>query len=218
MRKNKYNNPWSPEDEGSHYPTMREWWTFETIFKTIEDQRKYNLMVIMSYNMERPGSFFQYVLFDINSKKCILRKDIDDKIEKFKHGKNKLDLRYGKNTAKGIFPKYELHLNDEKQKFKADIKYNAKSLPHWILQDVTNGELPLGLNFYKYGYIPNNEISGTIKLNQKEFQIKGKGYLEHIWGDWSYQNPLLRVSNIKKTVSTYINLGKFNHYDQKEAE
>ena len=33
----KEGNPWSPQDEGSHYPMMKEWWTIITIFKTPDD-------------------------------------------------------------------------------------------------------------------------------------------------------------------------------------
>jgi len=209
MENIKKNNPWTSEDEGSHYPIMREWWTFETIFKTIKDQKKWNLMVIMAYNLETPACFYQIALFDITSKKCIFRRDIDDNIKEFKHKKNKLDLRYKKNTAKGRYPNYILHFEDKEKKFKTDMKYEAKALPHWISQDITNGEIPIGLNFYKYGYIPNNKITGTMELENKKYSIEGKGYLEHIWGEWSYQSPLKKASDIKKTLRTYINLGRW---------
>lgn len=210
MKKNKIEkNPWAPQDEGSHYPITREWWTFEFIFKTSKDQRKWNLMVIMSYNLETPSCFYQIALFDIKSKKCVLRCDIDDKLEKFKHKKNKLYLSYNKNIAEGGYPFYHFHFEEEKQRFKIDMTFESKSLPHWIAQDITKGEIPFGLNLYKYGYISNNRLTGIMEFKDKKYSINGKGYLEHIWGDWSYQYPFKKISNTRKVIKTYINLGKW---------
>jgi hypothetical protein len=206
---NHPNNPWTPQDEGDHYPVMKEWWTIETLFKTLEDNRKWNLKVIMAYKMETPSCFFQYALFDITSKKCILRADIDDDIERLSHKKNKLDLQYEKSTISGLYPNYHIHIDNEKQGFAADMKYKAKSLPHWVAQDITNGNLPFGWNFYKYGFIPNCDLSGTLNIKNKSYNIEGKGYLEHVWGEWSYQNPFQKLSDLKKTISTYVNLGKW---------
>ena len=204
-----HKNSWTPQDEGAHYPMMKEWWTIETIFKTLEDNRKWNFMVIASYKMNPPSSFFQYTLFDLKSKKCILRKDIDDDIHKLHFSKNKVDLKYGKSTIRGLYPDYHVHIIDDDQGFEANVKYKAKSLPHWVARDITNGNLPIGLNSYKYGYIPNSDLTGTLKLQNKSYNIEGKGYLEHIWGKWSYENPFQTLSGIKKTFSTYANLGKW---------
>ena len=32
---NLHNNPWTPTDEGDHYPSMKEWWSVETLFRTV---------------------------------------------------------------------------------------------------------------------------------------------------------------------------------------
>lgn len=45
----KQKNPWSHQDEGAHYPTMKEWWTIEAIFRTKEDNRKWNLISSFSF-------------------------------------------------------------------------------------------------------------------------------------------------------------------------
>ena len=71
----KVKNPWNPRDEGDHYPIMKEWWTLETLFTTLENNRKWNLMVSFAYKMETNTCFFQYVLFDITSGKYVLHKD-----------------------------------------------------------------------------------------------------------------------------------------------
>jgi len=205
---NKTKNPWSPEDEGDHYPIMREWWTIETLFKTKDQDKNYNFMVIASYNMEKPSCFFQYVLFDIKEKKCIIRADIDDDIKKLSFKKNRLDLKYKDSFIKGIFPNYKICIK-EKDNFEINFEYKAESTPHWIAQDITNGKLPFGLNFYKYGYIPNCRLKGSMKIKDKRNDINGVGYLEHVWGDWSYQNPFKKVSKLKESISTYLKLGRW---------
>ncbi len=205
----KPKNPWTPQDEGDHYPVMKEWWTTETIFKTKDDNRKWNLISSFSYKIEDSSSFFQYVLFDITSKKYVAHKDISDSIEKLSHKKNKVDLQYEKSTIKGLYPNYHIHIEDEKQGFTADIKYIAKSFPHWIAQNTTNGNLPIGLNFYKYGFLPNCDTDGTLDLNGRSYEINGKGYIEHAWGDWSYQNPLRKIHSLRETISIYARLGKW---------
>jgi hypothetical protein len=206
---NENTNPWKPEDEGDHYPVMKEWWTIETLFKTLEDNRKWNFKLIIASKMETTSCFFQYALFDITNKRCVLRKDIDDDIKKLSHEKNKLDLKYGKSTVAGLYPDYNIHIEDEEQGLNFDIKYKAKSLPHWIAHDITNGKVPFGWNYYRYGYIPNCTIDGTLKIKDESYTVGGKGYLEHVWGNWSYQNPFQRLSGVKDTFSTYLKLGKW---------
>jgi hypothetical protein len=207
MRGKTSDSVWCEDDEGSHYPITREWWTFETLFSTPRDQRKWNLMLIMAYNLEKPSCFFQYTLFDISNKKCVLREDIDDDISKLTHLKKKLDLAYEDSTVKGGFPEYVLHLDRPNKGFRVDIDFHARSAPHWIAQDVTNGVLPFGFNFYKYGYIPNSTLTGKMLLANETLDLEGKGYIEHVWGDWSYENPFSRVANMKKTLETYKKLG-----------
>jgi len=208
MAKKPLNNPWTPHDEGDHYPVMKEWWTTEILFKT-KDKREWNLMASFAYKMEDKSCFFQYVLFDITSKKYVAHKDIDDKIEKLSHKKNKVDLRYENSTLQGLYPNYKIHIEDKEQNVTIDAMYKARALPHWIAQDINNGYLPIGLNYYRYGFCPDCDVTGTLKFKGKSYKIEGKGYLEHAYGNWSYRAPLQRLSGLRKTISTYINLGKW---------
>jgi hypothetical protein len=86
------------------------------------------------------------------------------------------------------------------------LKLKAKILPHWSAQDSTNGYIPFGLDHYRYGWLLNCDVTGLIQLNDKIQDVRGKGYIEHAWGNWSYSNPFKKFSGIKKTVSTYKNL------------
>jgi hypothetical protein len=188
---------------------MKEWWTLETLFTTLENNRKWNLMISFAYKMETNSCFFQYVLFDITSGKYVLHKDIDDEIDKFTHKKNIVDLKYKKSFVTGLYPNYHIHIEDEEQGFIADMDYKAKSIPHWIAQDKTNGFLPIGFNYYRYGFLPNCDLNGTLKFQEKLYKIYGKGYIEHAYGNWSYEKPINQFSNIKKTLSIYKQLGKW---------
>ena len=130
----------------------------------------------------------------------------NDDIKKFTHKKNKIDLKYKKNTIKGLYPLYHIHLQDDKQNFKADMKYDAKIMPHWSTQESTNGYLPIGFNHYRYGWLLNCDLTGKLKVDDVTFIITGKGYLERVWGNWSYTHPFQILSGLRKTISTYGNL------------
>ena len=199
-------NPWTSQDEGDHFPVAKEWWTTELFFTTKEDKRTWNLITTFAYERESPSCFYQYVLFDLKAKKCLLHKDVNDEISKLTHTKNKVNLIYESSWFKGLYPSYHLHNQDDEQGFLAEIDMDAQSLPHWIAQETTHGVLPIGFNTFQYGFIPNCRLSGTLQLNDKIYTVGGKGYLEHAWGNWSYRNPLQFLGGAKTTLSTYLRL------------
>jgi hypothetical protein len=205
-KEDKKSNPWTPEDEGDHYPSMKEWWCIQTLFKTLDDNRKWNLKSSFAYELERPSCFFLCHLFDLNSKKLVVRKSINDKLDKLSIKKNKVDLKYEKNIIKGLYPKYKIQINDEEKQIFVDMTYNAKIPPHWSVQDISNGYLPFGLDYYRYGWLLNCDLNGTLKLKGESHKIKGTGYLEKAWGNWSYTNPFQKLSGFRRAFSTYCNL------------
>lgn len=206
IKKNLTKNPWTAQDEGDHYPSRKEWWAVETLFETLDDKKKWSFKGSMAYEKDTPSCFIINLLFDINSNKCIIHRTINDDINKFKHKKNIVDLKYEDFTIKGIYPNYHLHLDKKDSDFTVDMDIKAKILPHWSAQDSTNGYLPFGLDHYRYGWLLNSDVTGFIQFNNKIHKIKGKGYIEHAWGNFSYSNPFKRFSGIKKTISTYYNL------------
>jgi hypothetical protein len=107
---------------------------------------------------------------------------------------------------RGLYPKYEMHLEDKIHDIIFDLEYNAVALPHWIAQDITGGWLPMGLGSYRYGFIPRGDLTGTMKKDNKIYNIKGEGYWEHVWGDFFYDNPISTFKEFKKTVSIYSRL------------
>ena len=206
IKNNLSKNPWTPQDEGDHYPSRKEWWDVETLFKTLDDKKKWSFKGSMAYEQETPSCFIINLLFDVDSNRCVFHKAVNDDINKFVHKKNIVDLKYEDFTIKGIYPHYHLHLDKKDSDCVIDMALEAKILPHWSAQDSTYGYLPFGLDHYRYGWLLNFDTTGYIKLNDKIHEIKGKGYMEHAWGNWSYSNPFKRFSGIKKTISTYGNL------------
>jgi hypothetical protein len=69
---------------------------------------------------------------------------------------------------------------DKKNDIKINLSYQSQAHPHWIAQDVTNGWLPMGFGFYRYSFIPNNIITGTLEIKGKKYKIEGEfcGWLQ----------------------------------------
>jgi len=204
----KNNNLWTTEDEREHFPCVLEWWAVESFFKTVENEEKWSLKSVFtqwSENKKDIGSRFILNLFNQTNNiftECNIR--IDGK--KLNVKKNKFDVSFNESFIKGSYPNYEINLIDNKSNIKINLKYESISLPHWIGQDITNGWLPLGAGFYRYGFIPINKISGYIEKNNKKLKIDGIGYLEHVWGDLFYNNPFFNLIGFKKTIPFYLKI------------
>ena len=204
-------NPWTPEDEKDHFPCTLEWWAVECFFESLEDKKKWSLKTVLNEWFERKkdiGSIFNLTLFDEQSGKHVTYFSRSDN-KKLNTSKQRFEIQYEDSFIKGTYPNYEMFFNDKKNNIKLNLKYIAESFPHWISQDITDGWLPMGFGFYRYGFIPKNQISGTIQLNDKKFNIQGKGYFEHVWGDFFYDNPLSNILGVKKTISLYLRLIKW---------
>jgi len=208
MKKNTH-NPWTPQDEGDHNPVMKEWWTAETFF-TSEDKRKWNLIASFAYKGQKKECFFQYVLFDITNNICVASQELPDNIQSIHTHKNRLAVTYKQSFLRGLYPDYNLHIEDEENNILFDVNYQAKVPPHWVLQPITNGYLPIGLNNYRYGFLPYATITGTLRVNDQTQKINGKGYLEHAYGNWSYTQPIAALKNVSKTFRIYKKL--FSHW------
>lgn len=205
-RKNK--NPWTSEDERDHFPCKMEWWCAQAFLKTGEDNKRWSLKATITKwldNSKKPCSILNMMLFDQDENKPLVyfsRKDST----KLQSAKDRFHIEHEDSFMKGLYPDYEMHFNDKKNNINLDIKYHAASLPHWIAQETTDGWLPMGLGFYRYGFIPKCNISGTMKIKGSVLHLEGKGYFEHVWGQIWYENPLSQISQIKKTLSVYSKL------------
>jgi hypothetical protein len=210
MNKNKEpKNPWTHEDELEHYPSVTEWWAAEGFIKSEKDSKKWCFKGTFSEwyepNPEHIGNIYNFSLFNQDENKhydYVIR----DNKEKLNITKDKLEIKHDGSFLKGKYPNYEMRFVDPENEIQLNINYHAKALPRWIGQDISNGYLPMGLGCFRYGFIPRCEISGSIMIKGKRSSIKGTGYYEHVWGNFSYDNPFSKDSEMKKSLSTYSKL------------
>ena len=194
--------------EKEHFPCTKEWWCAEGFFTTAENNKKWSFKASLYQGILKSKfivSAYTITIFDLNNKKIYNYHSENDSC-KLESEKDRFYIKYDKSYIKGSFPNYQMHFNDLKNNINLNLKLNSKTTPYWIAQQVTDGWLPWGLGYYRYGFIPANNIEGTIKINNKNFSIKGKGYFEHIWGDFSFLNLKKLKRSIKKTLSTYSKL------------
>ncbi|MFW6149174.1 MAG: hypothetical protein ACOC6D_04890 [Atribacterota bacterium] len=202
------NNLWTPENEREHFPCVMEWWAAISFFKTLEDNKKWSVKGVLNQWCEKSegtGSLFNFTLFDEATGKHFVYflKNTEKKLEAAKEG---FEVKYNDCYIRGLYPNYEIFFNDKKNNVKLNIKYKAISKPYWVAQEITGGRLPMGTGFLRYGFIPKNELSGTMDINNKIYKIEGKGYFEHVWGDFWYDNPFANLLQLRKTLSIYSKL------------
>jgi len=208
-------NPWTKEDEKEHYPSVIEWWGFEAFFKSVEDNKQWGLKGSCSQFCNRkkqPGSNCIITLFDIEKNKHFhyYSRDTSRKLESIK---DNFHVKYRDCFIKGLFPDYDLCFKDPENKIELNLNSHAESLPHWVAQDITNGWLPMGSGLYRYGFIPKNKLSGTMKIKNKKYTVEGISYFEHVWGNFSYSEPLTTLGEFTKSLSKSIRLlGWWIHY------
>jgi len=206
-KKSKY-NPWTSEDEREHPSSAMEWWCAEAFFSSVDGKEKWSVKAVLSEwhtKAKQIGSNFVITLFDQENNKNFFY-DRRDNTAKLKSSEYSFNIQFKDSWITGSFPNYEMHFHDPENNIKLDMKYRAKSYPRWVAQDVTGGWLPMGLGFYRYGFIPKCDISGTLTIKNKKIKIVGDGYFEHVWGDFTYHRVGAEFGGLKKTLSTYAKL------------
>ena len=213
-------NPWSTKDEQEHYPSVLEWWCTEGF---ISDSKKNNRWSFKGSFTEwctkekHHGSTYDFTIFDLNKNNHLSRYKRDDtkKLDIKKDKKGALLISYDNSFLTGRYPSYSMRYENDKKDLLLELTYQAEAYPHWITQDITGGYLPMGFGFYRYGFIPRNTIKGTMTLQDETYNVDGTGYYEHVWGDFSYKNPLSNLSYLKKSLSIYQKLiGWWIHHHQ----
>ncbi len=201
-------NPWTAADDGEHFPCVMEWWCAEAFFQSEKDKRSFSLksaLVEWFESKKKIGSNVNITLFDQQHNNHYVFYSRDD-TKKLCSQKNTFHVAYEESWLTGKYPHYQMHFVDPKHNITLDLQYQAESVPHWVAQDVTGGWLPLGLGFYRYGFIPKCRLTGTITIEDEIHPVRGVGYYEHVWGDFSYSSPLKNLLNLSKTIGTYSRL------------
>jgi len=216
-------NPWTTEDEKNHFPCAMEWWCSEGFFKTIEDNKKWSFNSSITLGCTRKGevgAMLKTTLFDQENDKRYEYENLNyhgiintspwkdlPKLKTVYKKDDVFNINHNESFIKGLFPSYKIHMIDKKNNILYDFNLNSKSTPHWVAQDITDGWLPWGLGFYRYGFIPKLDLYGELKIKNEKLNVKGIGYFEHAWGDWSFQNPINSFIDLKKAISIYAKLG-----------
>lgn len=204
----KAKNPWKPSDEKEHYPSVIEWWCVEGFFKTEEKNKKWTYKVSLTEwctGKNKVGMNANLTLFSLDDNKHTSYYYRDDQ-RKLDIDQEPFTVKFKDTYIQGKYPLYKIKFTDPDSKIELDLIYKSKSLPHWVAQDVSNGYLPMGSGFYRYGFIPRNDLEGKLIIKNEAYNIKGEGYFEHVWGDFSYTNPFSNLSGLKKTFSVYTKL------------
>jgi len=207
-QKNNAENPWTTEDEKGHSSRTLEWWAVIGFFTTQENQKQWSIKATLSEGVvdkKQIDSLCNITLFDQEAKRHYVSY-MRIPGAPLRARQDAFDVGLNDSFMKGSYPDYEVHFRDPDQDIEIDFTIQAESFPHWVAQEATNGWVPMGLGFLRYGFIPKTRISGTIKIHGKLFTIKGTGYFEHVWGNFSYRTPLSSVKDGKKTISTYARL------------
>ena len=210
--------PWTPEDEREHFPSVIEWWCTEGFFKTLENNKRWSFKTTFSeWFQKKPkkiGSIYNLSLFNRETGEHFLDYTRNDE-KKLESKKDCFEVKFKDCYLKGLYPDYEMKIKNKDKDIELHLKYHAKSLPYWVAQQITGGYIPMGLGSYSYGFIPNGKLTGTMKVGEKDFSVDGKGYYEHVWGNFSYTNPLRNFSELKNTISTYMKLFRWRFHNSK---
>ena len=189
------------DDEKEHCQSIIEWWCVEAFFDNKKSNKKWSFKVTFSeyHNKGDESSVLFITLFDQISGKSHIYYSRND-LMKLKSSSDSLKIEYENSIIQGKYPIYNLELYDKTNNIKYDLVCHAISNPRLIAQEITDGWLPMGLGFYRYGFVPKCIISGTIVIEDKEYPIKGYAYYENVWGDFDYDNPLGQISEIPRTL------------------
>jgi len=196
------------EFDKEFFPCAKEWWCVEGFFQTIENDNKWSFKADFYQAIGRDKSIwsvYSNTIFDLKNSKIYRYNSSNDSL-KLNTPKSGFQVKYNGSYIKGAFPNYKIYLLNPKNNIKLDFKNYAQSKPYWIAQNITDGWLPWGLGYFRYGFIPDNIIKGVFNINNQNFSIKGNSYFEHVWGDFSFFYLTSSKRLIRRTISSYTKL------------
>ena len=200
-------NPWTSEDEQVHPDSTMEWWAVEGFFQN-KEKKDWSIKAALNNWHTKSGEVgtnYVFTLFDQTNKK-MYSFDFRDDSTCITADTDCFAIGFKENFVKGRFPTYTMKFHDPKDEITLELTLKATVYPRWVAQEATNGWLPIGLGFYRYGFIPHCELSGKITIKGKTSDINGFGYFEHVWGDFSYHGAGAEFVRLKKIIHTYSKL------------
>jgi len=190
---------WTAADEGDHYPCSREWWNVDAVM-TLDSGARWTLTSSFEYERETPACNLFLTLFNLSSGVRYSLGSYGDPIGTLSFEKNRVDLRYHDSWMQGSYPSYHVHF--ERENVTVDLQLEATTPPKWVADGISDAVLPMGLGSYRYGFIPRCDVSGTLTMDNVTQSCTGTGYYEHVWGNWTYSNPL-QGGSAPETIRAY---------------
>jgi len=175
---------WNFRDEGFH-DAIREWWNIDIVFTT---GGNYSLTASFEYEKETPAANLFFTLFDRDTDAVYDLGSYNDDISVLRHhGSHGVNLTYNASWLRGSYPSYMVHF--ERKDVVVEAKINAESRYVCVVEN-EGGILPMGFGYYRYAFIPKCGVTGWMSIDGVTKNFEGTGYYEHVWGNWSYHNPL----------------------------
>ncbi|MBU0498131.1 MAG: hypothetical protein KKC68_05615 [Candidatus Thermoplasmatota archaeon] len=171
-------------DESEHRFSKREWWYFNVFF-TDSKGELVNWSMIISFNkmasndirfLQRDNFFL--VLYD-NLGTYYSYNSLNNPRGSFQAGQEGVELSFGPNFAKGTYPQWMVHAEDQNNELITDLIFTADFLPVWV--EGRSSNLVFGGFMAGDYYIPRCNVSGTLQWKQKTYNITGIGYHDHVW-------------------------------------
>lgn len=188
----------SPEDEGVHFNTilnLREWWYYTVVFDEDSDLPgwaatigfchlawgdlrltfKPDILVVILHSPDGK----EYGGLINKQRREILGIFGSPTLEAKSPGVN---IKYEDSWALGEAPEWHVHAEDndidKENEIIIDLQYFARSSPLWLhssrLFDKGAGKIA---NYIFMGC----DVTGTVKIDEKEYKVKGIGHHEHSW-------------------------------------
>ena len=195
-------NPWTPEDEGDHFPCGFEMWFYHASL-ILENGHRWDAAGSFFYLMNRTRgeyteglSLYRARHWDRQTGRYYDDLQYDKFPGPFHTGKNMVNLTYYNSSAQGVYPNYRFHCEDDKNNIVTDLRLHAISSPHFMFQESTGGVLPLLFGGTGKAYfIPVLEAEGSILANGTTHNFTGVAYFEHdIAKNFDLSHPFAVVS------------------------
>lgn len=236
-------------DEGIHRLSRREWWYFNVFFND-PDSDLYGYSLVVSFNKMkffdirflRPDNLF-IILFDDSGMNYEFN-TLNKKRGTLKAASKGVDVSFEDSWVRGSYPFWQIHVINNEKGFVADLDFFADFQPVWVEGRSANLALASLLTGGDY-YIPRGIVTGNITWNEKQYQVSGMGYHDHVWQpivprwvskgwDWAnlhfdngwemYVSKFILRTPFKLSFDSIIvspnnrNITEFNHFDVKYIE
>ena len=187
----------SPEDEGVHFDKLRisrEWWYFSAVLCNEESELK-NWTVAISFNHMARGDLLGTLKPDLlivtlhgpNGEEYggMINKERGLGIinpPTLEANSPGVSVTFDNSWAEGKAPEWHVHAEDEdidkEHSIIIDLRFFSPSEPLWTIGERAFDKSKSNIASYMF---TGCNVSGTVKIDGKEYSVKGLGHHEHSW-------------------------------------